>query len=761
MEFTMSNRYKQIESYLKESIRTYDCDKSCLTENPYSLLLTKFNEIHIADSILLKYGFKNVGISRFENNISRHHYHQEYDFTIKVHFQKIEDIFYSCAIPTIEWLSGSHLESTFTKLDTSNDAAFSIYCILIHKGNIKRAFNEFVLGYEVLIELCKKYKMDIDCSLCSDNNSLFPFPLRSQNKLNEEVSNLQNQVATLESKTIQLERKVHSELQRNLIGANYQHYSPTVFSPMFDSYPSDAFGSAEWMNYQDCINKGFFDNASSIPLGLMDNSKDFDTIYYQDERHLITIAPSGTGKNAAVQIPVLLEYKGSVLIIDPKGESAAITARHRKQHLKQEVYILNPFDELSEHFDGIGDRIDDFTAFQSKGFNPLARLNHENDNFVADVAFLCEALIETEGNDPYWSNSARELIACLVMYVCVTEDEHSPNRNLVEVRRLLTQSEKDLLNFLSDIAGVSDYANHKKDVADTENNATDFDDNDELPELFSTTDEELASVDDEYLSKIEKARDFRPIIQKANFFVGSSGSIPSVIAVARTQTNFLDDKKIAENLSRNDIDFLDMKTKKITVYIILPIRYLVAYSRWFRLLINSALNAMMSTHKKGDKNVLFMLDECAILGELSCLQTAVGLARGYGIQLWTFWQDIHQLHDIYKTRAQSFLANVGVQQYFTPNDMLSSEVISKRMGDKTIITRQRNINDKGHQSVSYSESGVPLVRENEMLELSNSYQILFFAGNKRPLTALKNFYYEYDDFYLTKCDKNPYYCESK
>jgi type IV secretory pathway TraG/TraD family ATPase VirD4 len=238
-------------------------------------------------------------------------------------------------------------------------------------------------------------------------------------------------------------------------------------------------------------------------------------------------------------------------------------------------------------------------------------LNYENDNFVADVAFLCEALIETEGNDPYWSNSARELIACLVMYVCVTENLDSPIRNLVEVRRLLTQSEKDLLNFLSDIAGVSDSI-HKKDVVSSESNAEstpalDDDDDDEIPKIRDTkaTDEELANINEEYLSKIEKVRNFRPIIQKANFFVGSSGSIPSIIAVARTQTNFLDDKRLAENLSRNDIDFLDMKTKKITVYIILPIKYLIAYSRWFRLLINSALSDMMSTHEKGDKNVLF------------------------------------------------------------------------------------------------------------------------------------------------------------
>lgn len=77
----------------------------------------------------------------------------------------------------------------------------------------------------------------------------------------------------------------------------------------------------------------------------------------------------------------------------------------------------------------------------------------------------------------------------------------------------------------------------------------------------------------------------------------------------------------------------------------------------------------MSTHKRGEKPVLFMLDEFPVLGRLSSIKTAIGLARGYGMQ------DLHQLLHVYKTRAESFLANTGIQQYFTPNDMETAERI--------------------------------------------------------------------------------------
>jgi type IV secretion system protein VirD4 len=494
-------------------------------------------------------------------------------------------------------------------------------------------------------------------------------------------------------------------------------------------YPSYTFGSAEWMTFDDCIRQGFFCD-TGIPLGQKineNNPLESYYLYYQDERHLITIAPNGTGKNTAVQVPVLLEYPGSMFVIDVKGENAAITARHRKQNLKQDVYILNPFNQLSEHFSDMGHKLGEPNYFKSAGFNPLAKLDHTKDNFVADVNALCEALVETQGNDPYWSDSARDLISCLVMFVCITEKVNSPNRNLVEVRRLLTQGEEDLLKTLLSIAGV------QTQESDTEQDA-----------VIS-----------------EALGDFLPVRQKAHSFIGSSHAIFSVISVARTQTNFLDDPMLAKSLSSNDIDFMRLKTEKVTVYVVLPVKYLFAYSKWFRLLVTSALNDMMSTHEKGDKNVLVMLDECAALGELSCIQTAVGLARGYGIQLWTFWQDMHQLNDTYKTRAASFLANAGVQQHFTPNDMVSAQSISERMGKRTVMKTQHSYNSSGTQSVNFSETGIPLFEDIRLLELGKNEQVLFFVGNRKPLYALKNEYFNHPSYRNKNgqniYDSNPYY----
>lgn len=57
------------------------------------------------------------------------------------------------------------------------------------------------------------------------------------------------------------------------------------------------------------------------------------------EGSLLVLAPQGAGKGVGPVISNLLDYRGSILCTDPKGENAAITARHRATF--GEVYRLD------------------------------------------------------------------------------------------------------------------------------------------------------------------------------------------------------------------------------------------------------------------------------------------------------------------------------------------------------------------------------------------------------------------------------------
>ena len=40
---------------------------------------------------------------------------------------------------------------------------------------------------------------------------------------------------------------------------------------------------------------------------------------------------------------ILLPYRCSIFVTDPKGELAAVTAKHQKERFGQDVFFLNPW----------------------------------------------------------------------------------------------------------------------------------------------------------------------------------------------------------------------------------------------------------------------------------------------------------------------------------------------------------------------------------------------------------------------------------
>jgi type IV secretion system protein VirD4 len=111
-----------------------------------------------------------------------------------------------------------------------------------------------------------------------------------------------------------------------------------------------------------------------------------------------------------------------------------------------------------------------------------------------------------------------------------------------------------------------------------------------------------------------------------------------------------------------------------------------------------------------------MLDELATLGPMAPVENAVGLAAGYGIQLFTVWQDVAQMRDLYQGRWASFIGNSGVRAVFSLDDYDSARYWADFIGGQTVQTRSESRDVLGvTQGETAGETLRPVLTPDELM----------------------------------------------
>jgi type IV secretion system protein VirD4 len=91
---------------------------------------------------------------------------------------------------------------------------------------------------------------------------------------------------------------------------------------------------------------------------------------------------------------------------------------------------------------------------------------------------------------------------------------------------------------------------------------------------------------------------------------------------------------------------------------------LVAYRPLLRSWLSGLMLALTQRETPPPLRTLFLCDEIAQLGRLDTFLTVSTLMRGYGVQLWSFWQNVAQLKGLYGEDANTLVDNAGVVQLF-------------------------------------------------------------------------------------------------
>ena len=256
---------------------------------------------------------------------------------------------------------------------------------------------------------------------------------------------------------------------------------------------------------------------------LAGRSEEGEIIRYGGDGHCMTFAPNGAGKSVSVIVPNLLTYPGSVVVVDPKGALASITARKR-QAMGHRVISFDPFGAV-KNIERIG---------PTGSYNPLDFLDPASPDLLDNVRLISESLVVGEADkNKFFSDSARTVLDGFILFVLAHYER--------EYRTLET---------VLDVAYAS-------------------------PAQFA----------EQILPKMQKSDAFGGLLaQLGNQIAGFTGEAgANVLMTLKRSLGFLQSPRIQAVLRPSDMDFRTLKTQPTTVYLTLPAMRLETYGRWLRL----------------------------------------------------------------------------------------------------------------------------------------------------------------------------------
>lgn len=177
------------------------------------------------------------------------------------------------------------------------------------------------------------------------------------------------------------------------------------------------YGSARWAEPQELEKTGLL-GAEGVVLGIAENGS---YLTHNGPEHLEVTAPSRSGKGVGIVIPTLLNWRGSVVVNDIKGENWTLTAGYRRRI--GYVMKFNP-------------------AFRDTcRFNPLAEIRR-GDYEVKDAQNVTDMIVDPDGKGKpdHWSKEADSWLLAVVLHVLYAEK----NKTLAGVAAFLDNPERDM-----------------------------------------------------------------------------------------------------------------------------------------------------------------------------------------------------------------------------------------------------------------------------------------------------------------------------
>lgn len=463
---------------------------------------------------------------------------------------------------------------------------------------------------------------------------------------------------------------------------------------------SQALATAEWADPEDFAQCHAFANGK---FWLGRSPLTGEAVGYSDDRHVCLVSGSRSGKGTTTIIPNLCLWPGSVVVVDPKGENATVTAARRGpggdgvEGMGQAVHVLDPF--------GVA-RVDD--ALRSR-FNPMDALDPNDPRTVDAAGHLADAIVVTnpEAKDPYWDQSARSMVKALILHV-LTDPMYEGRRNLITVRQLISRGDHEGVAMLREMGEANPAPAHQLLWQGVSQNPA-----------FNGV---IAGIGD----------------LMANTAEHSSKEFLTFLQVANRNTEFLDSPDMQACVGASDFRLPDLKTDSngVSLYLSLPQRYMGEHFRWLRMMITLIVNEMEAAPDQPatGHRVLMCLDEFAGLKRMEVIENAVAQIAGFGVKLFFVLQSLEQLKSTYKGNWETFLANAGLKIFYGLDDHFSRKYVSDFIGETELLRELTTSNESMSQQTS-AQSGTSSsetwgTQENTGYSFSDNWKAMpFFLRN--------------------------------
>lgn len=406
-----------------------------------------------------------------------------------------------------------------------------------------------------------------------------------------------------------------------------------------------------------------------------------DYLRFEGSEQVALYARTGTGKTSSVVIPNCFSWRGSLVVLDVKGEAFRATAGYRSRVLGQEVYLFDPTAQNER-------------THRWNPLTPVERTSVGRFDQISRQAFMLfpdSSTGSTSNADAFWTPSARGAFTAVATLLAETPEQ---DFSIAGVLRCFARG-------------------------------------DTLDLLASLIRQRRASGQPGY-SQIA-------VDGVSDYVHGSTDQVGGIRKMTSTRLQSWFNPRIAAATAASDFDLRQFRRRPMTIYVTVQPGNIPRMRPLLALFFDALINLNTDATPEEDPTIkhqgLIILDEFARLGRMETLAEAAQYVRGYGIRLLYVIQNKAQLRAKYGAdSAEDIFDNTGAEIVFGTNDLKLTKELSERMGDDTINVTTKNRPrfwawlNWSKQSEAEHPHRRPLMLAQEVARMDPSEQIVLRGG---------------------------------